>query len=78
LAAQDKNFLNKNLSEINLSFYYLQTPEKITLKKTDEDLDETKNNIINMIGDIRQNIFPANPGMHCDFCPFKIICEAWQ
>jgi DNA helicase-2/ATP-dependent DNA helicase PcrA len=78
LAAQDKNFLNKKLSEINLTFYYLQVPEKITLKKTEEDLTETKDKIINMIGDIRQNIFPANPGIHCDFCPFKIICEAWQ
>ncbi len=78
LAAQDKNFLNKKLSEINLTFYYLQAPEKITLKKTEEDLAETKDGIINMIEEIRQNIFVANPGMHCDFCPFKIICEAWQ
>jgi len=78
LASQDKNFLNKKLSEINLTFYYLSSPEKITLKKTEEDLTETKDKIINMIEEIRQNIFPANPGMHCDFCPFKIICEAWQ
>ncbi|MFA6533143.1 MAG: ATP-dependent DNA helicase [Patescibacteria group bacterium] len=78
LAAQDKNFLNKKLSEINLTFYYLQAPEKITLKKTEEDLAETKDGIINMVEEIRQNIFVANPGMHCDFCPFKIICEAWQ
>lgn len=78
LAAQDKNFLNKKLSEINLTFYYLQAPEKITLKKTEEDLTEAKDGIINMVEEIRQNIFVANPGMHCDFCPFKIICEAWQ
>ncbi|EKE13892.1 MAG: hypothetical protein ACD_12C00767G0008, partial [uncultured bacterium] len=78
LAARDKNLFDKKLSEINLTFYYLQTPEKITLKRTEEDLDETKDKIINMVGDIRQNIFPANPGMHCDFCAFKIICEAWQ
>ena len=78
LASQDKNFLNKKLVDINLTFYYLQTPEKITLKKTEEDLIETKNKIIDMVGEIRQNIFPANPGIHCDFCSFKIICEAWQ
>ncbi|MFA6513418.1 MAG: PD-(D/E)XK nuclease family protein, partial [Patescibacteria group bacterium] len=78
LAAQDKNLFSKKLTEINLTFYYLQIPEKITLKKTEEDLIETKTRIIDMVGEIRQNIFPANPGMHCDFCPFKIICEAWQ
>ncbi|MEK7109698.1 MAG: PD-(D/E)XK nuclease family protein, partial [Patescibacteria group bacterium] len=78
LASQDKNFLNKKLVDINLTFYYLQTPEKITLKKTEEDFIETKNKIIDMVGEIRQNIFPANPGIHCDFCSFRIICEAWQ
>ncbi|MEK7177391.1 MAG: ATP-dependent DNA helicase, partial [Patescibacteria group bacterium] len=78
LAANDKSFFNKKLKDINLTFYYLQTPEKITLKKTEEDLIDTKDRIIDMVGEIRQNIFPANSGMHCDFCPFKIICEAWQ
>jgi len=78
LAAHDKNLFNRKLSDINLTFYYLQGPEKITLKKTEEDLAETKEKIINMVGDIRQNIFIPNPGMHCDFCSFKIICEAWQ
>ena len=78
LAANDKSFFNKKLKDINLTFYYLQIPEKITLKKNEEELFETKDKIINMVGDIRQNIFVPNPGMHCDFCPFKIICEAWQ
>ena len=78
LASHDKNFFNKKLEDINLTFYYLQTPEKITLKKTEEELIDTKDRIIDMVGEIRQNIFPANPGIHCDFCPYKIICEAWQ
>ena len=78
LAAHDKNLFNKKLTDISLTFYYLQAPEKITLKKNEGDLIKTKEEIINMVAEIRQNIFPANPGMHCDFCPFKIICEAWQ
>jgi len=78
LASHDKNLFNKKLEDINLTFYYLQTPEKITLKKTEEELIDTKDRIIDMVGEIRQNIFPANPGIHCDFCPYKIICEAWQ
>ena len=78
LAAHDKNLFNKKLTDISLTFYYLQAPEKITLKKNEEDLIKTKEEIINMVTEIRQNLFPANPGMHCGFCPFKIICEAWQ
>jgi len=78
LASHDKNLFNKKLEDINLTFYYLQTPEKITIKKNEEDLIKTKENIVEMVEEIRQNIFPANPGIHCDFCPYKIICEAWQ
>ncbi|MFA6391006.1 MAG: ATP-dependent DNA helicase [Patescibacteria group bacterium] len=78
LAAQDKNLFNKKLQDINLTFYYLQTPEKITLKKNQEELNDAKEEIINTAEEIRRNVFPANPGKHCDFCSFKIICEAWQ
>ncbi len=78
LAANDKNLFNKKLGDINLTFYYLQTPEKISLKRNEEDLIKTREEIINMAYEIRKNEFSANPGKHCDFCPFKIICEAWQ
>jgi DNA helicase-2/ATP-dependent DNA helicase PcrA len=78
LAAQDKNSYNKKLADINLTFYYLQTPEKITLKKSTEDLLKTKDEIIQIVKEIRKNEFNANPGKHCDFCSFKIICEAWK
>ena len=78
LAVNDKNLFNKKLENINLTFYYLQTPEKISLKRNEEDLIKTKEEIIKMVEEIRKNEFSANPGKHCDFCPFKIICEAWQ
>jgi DNA helicase II / ATP-dependent DNA helicase PcrA len=78
LAASDKNLFNKKLKDINLAFYYLQTPEKISLKRNEEDLIKTKEEIIDMVEEIRKNKFSANPGKHCDFCAFKIICEAWQ
>lgn len=78
LAAHDRNLFNKKLSDINLTFYYLQEPEKITLKKNADDLIKTKEDIINTVEEIRQNKFSAKPGIHCKFCTFKIICEAWQ
>lgn len=80
LAAIDKNFINKKIDDINLTFYYLQTYEKISLKRNRNEVDliKTKEEIIDMVLEIRKNEFPANPGKHCDFCNFKIICEAWQ
>lgn len=78
LASQDKNMFNKKLSDINLTFHYLQTQEKITLKKTEEELIKTKEDVVGMVEEIKKNKFPATPGKHCDFCSFKIICEAWQ
>lgn len=78
LAAHDKNMFNKKLSDINLTFHYLQTQEKITLKKTEEELIKTKEDVVGMVEEIKKNKFPATPGKHCDFCSFKIICEAWQ
>lgn len=78
LAAHDKNLFNKKLSDINLTFQYLQTQEKITLKKTEEELIKTKEDVTEMVTEIKKNKFPATPGKHCDFCAFKIICEAWQ
>src|SRR3989338_11004616 len=62
LAANDKNLFNKKLEDINLTFYYLQTPEKISLKRNEENLIKTKEEIINMVEEIRKNELPANPG----------------
>ena len=78
LAANDKNLFNKKLDDINLTFYYLQMPEKISLKRNEESLMKSKAEIMNMVEEIKKNEFLPNPGKHCDFCPFKIICEAWQ
>ncbi len=78
LAANDKNLFNKKLGDISLTFYYLQKPEKISLKINEKNLIKTKEEIIKMVTEIRKNDFPASPGKHCDFCSFKMICEAWQ
>ena len=28
--------------------------------------------------DIRVSAFRPTPGKHCDFCEFRLICEAWK
>lgn len=78
LAAADKGLFNKKLDEINLSFYYLQTQEKITIKKTEEELKDARKQIKTLVSQIKENQFFPEIGPWCDFCPFKMICEAWQ
>ena len=78
IAATDPGLYNKKLSQVDLTFYYLQTPEKISFKRNSEDLANTKEEIFEIVSDIRKNDFTPRPGPWCDFCAFKMICEAWQ
>jgi len=78
LAVTDKQFLNKKLSQVTFSYVYLQNNEKISIKKTNTDVVLIKNTLIKTAGEINQQQYPAQPGRHCDFCPFKIVCDAWK
>lgn len=78
MAATDRGLYNKKLGEVYLAFHYLQGAEKIKFQKTREDIMETKERIIDVVDKIRKNDFDPTPGPWCDFCPFKMICEAWQ
>ena len=78
MAATDRGLFNKKLSEINLTFYFLQDMEKITLKRTSTDLKTVKEQIADTVSEIQKNEFLPRVGRWCDFCSFRIICEAWQ
>ena len=78
LAATDKGLYKKKLDQVKLTFYYLQAMEKVSLTKTSEDLKSAKADIEKVIAQIRTNGFNPKVGRWCDFCPYKIICEAWQ
>lgn len=78
LAATNQGLYNKKLSRVNLSFYYLQDIKKISVQKTEEDLKNVKEKIKETAKEIRASDFPPNVGRWCDFCPFRMICEAWQ
>lgn len=78
LAATDKGLYKKKIDEVHLTFYYLQTGEKITMKRTDEEIASMKKQVITTIDEIRTSSFPPKVGPWCDYCPFRMICEAWQ
>lgn len=78
LAATDNQFLNKKLSQVTFSYIYLQNNEKISLKKTNDDVILIKKTLIETAKEINKQQYPPQPGKHCDFCPFKIVCDAWK
>jgi len=78
MAANDYGLYNKPIEKINLSFYYLQHREKITLKRTEEDIHNVKLKVREIAEKIRNQEFPANTGPWCKSCAFRMICEAWE
>lgn len=66
------------LNDISVTYYYLQKGEKFTQKKSADEIEKAKEKIIKIVKQINQNEFPPNVGPWCDFCPFRMICEAWQ
>ncbi|MDA1316455.1 MAG: ATP-dependent DNA helicase [bacterium] len=78
MAASDFGLYHKPIEKIDLSFYYLQHREKITLQRTEEDIHTVKMHVREIAEKIREGVFPAQKSKACDFCDFKMICEAWQ
>ena len=79
LAATDRGLYSRPINQVNLTFYYLQEDDgRVTMKRTAEDLIRVKEEIITMATEIRKNEFKPKVGIWCSFCPFKMICDAWQ
>ncbi len=57
-----------------LSLYFIETDQKITTTRTEEQLIEKKQEIAQEINKIRSGDFHASPGMHCNFCDYRYIC----
>ena len=76
LAATNKGLYDKHLDKVELTFYYLQTMEKMTLKREEKDLDQVKTRIMTAITNRRAGKFAPRVGLHCKYCAFLMICEA--
>ncbi|MBM3284182.1 PD-(D/E)XK nuclease family protein, partial [Candidatus Gottesmanbacteria bacterium] len=78
LAATDPGIYNKKSQEVILSFYFFDPCEKVSSTRTNEQLEETKKQLTRIAAEIAGSRFEAKTGPWCDFCDFKLICEAWQ
>ena len=78
MAATDKGIYHKKIEQVVLSFYFLGNQEKISSTRTTEQLVKAKSQLAKIAGEIESGTFKAKVGPWCDFCDFKLICEAWQ
>jgi DNA helicase-2/ATP-dependent DNA helicase PcrA len=78
MAATDQGVYSYRPEDVIVSFYFFEGQEKISATRTKKELEEAKENIATTVAEMEKSTYPANPGKHCDFCEFRLICEAWQ
>lgn len=61
-----------------LSFYYLDTNEKISTSRNGEQIEETIELIKEVAKNIRNEAFDPVEGNQCTWCPYTWICPAKQ
>jgi DNA helicase II / ATP-dependent DNA helicase PcrA len=78
LAACDSGLYNMSPENVIVSFYFLEGNTKVSATRTKEEIDGMRETIARKAKEISTSQFPPTPGKHCDFCEFKLICEAWN
>jgi DNA helicase-2/ATP-dependent DNA helicase PcrA len=78
LAAVNTPSYNITPEMLQVGFYFLEDQTTVSAGRTKEQLDEAREKINTIIETMKESTYKPNPGKHCDFCQFKMICEAWQ
>jgi RecB family exonuclease len=78
LAACDKSLYGANPSSVTVSLYFLENLTKTSAKKTGEQLSQMRELIKSGAENIGKTDYAPTPGKQCDFCEFRLICEAWK
>ena len=65
-----------------LSQEYSDLKEKTAIsdlyEKIQEQLEQAKEEITKKAKEIQTSLFEPKPGMLCDFCEYKLLCDAWN
>jgi DNA helicase-2/ATP-dependent DNA helicase PcrA len=64
--------------EVKVSFYFFDNQEKVSTTRTKESFDLLKKELVEKSKEIEKSDFSPTPGKHCDFCEYRMICEAWS
>ena len=66
------------MEDLNLSLYFLKFGEKLNTKRTEEDLEEAKNKVIDLIHKIKKSDFEPRSSFLCGWCGYRNICPVWS
>lgn len=66
------------VEDLRLTLYYLKAGEKLETRRTENDLEKTKQLVIDLIHQIEKSDFRPRPSHICDWCGYKNICPAWR
>ncbi len=78
LAAVDKGIFGKKPEDLVLTFYFLDSGEKISTQRTAEQLIQAKKEILKRAEEIMTSSFEPKPGNLCDFCEYRLLCEVYS
>ena len=61
-----------------LTWHYLSHDKQVFSRRTDEQLDQLKKDIIKLIGEIETNKeWPITKSILCNWCEYKTVCKAF-
>ncbi len=61
-----------------LTFHYIEDNSRLIFVAKDAEKIKLKDQILSVVDQIKSSDFTAKPGMHCQWCDFKDICESSQ
>ncbi len=65
-----------NIPVSKLSLYFLDGNEKISTERTDEQLENCRDEVNAMIQEMHDSKFEPSPGFACKYCEYRLICDA--
>lgn len=67
---------NRKPDEVKLSLYYFDTPQIVTTKRTSEQIEKAKEEILSYKKQIEESDFKCSGNMLCQICEYKLFCRA--
>lgn len=63
-----------NLNPTKLTLYFVEDDLKLSTTRTEDQLQQKKEEVVEVIQKIKTGEFPASPGLQCSWCDYKDIC----
>ena len=59
-----------------LSLYFIADQEKNSTTRSDEEIEKTKLEILELALELQKSEFQPTPGFHCQYCDYRLVCPA--